>query len=74
MEVSDVSGRGRADNSLKRIGELFGRFGWNTRLSELDEEKILMFIMLCKEEIGDLENEFNETYLAAIWLKYTIKK
>lgn len=74
MEVSDTRKLQRSDNSLKRIGELFGRFGWNTRLSELDEEKILMFIMLCKEEIGDLENEFNETYLAAIWLKYTIKK
>jgi hypothetical protein len=58
---------------LKKIGKLFGRFGWNTRLSELDEEKILMLIMLCKEEIGDLEYEFNETYLAAIWLKYTLK-
>ena len=73
MEVSDTRKLQRSDNSLKRIGELFGRFGWNTRLSELDEEKILMFIMLCKEEIGDLENEFNETYLAAIWLKYTLK-
>ena len=73
MEVSDTRKLQRSDNSLKRIGELFGRFGWNTRLSELDEEKILMFIMLCKEEIGDLENEFNETYLAAIWFKYTLK-
>ena len=73
MEVSDTRKLQRSDNSLKRICELFGRFGWNTRLSELDEEKILMFIMLCKEEIGDLENEFNETYLAAIWLKYTLK-
>ena len=73
MEVSDTRKLQRSDNSLKRIGELFGRFGWNTRISELDEEKILMFIMLCKEEIGDLENEFNETYLAAIWLKYTLK-
>ena len=73
MEVSDTRKLQRSDNSLKRIGELFGRFGWNTRLSELDEEKILMFIMLCKEEIGDLENEFNETYLAAIWLKYKLK-
>ena len=73
MEVSDTRKSQRSDNSLKTVGELFGRFGWNTRLSELDEEKILMFIMLCKEEIGDLENEFNETYLAAIWLKYTLK-
>ena len=73
MEVSDTRKSRRSDNSLKTVGELFGRFGWNTRLSELDEEKILMFIMLCKEEIGDLENEFNETYLAAIWLKYTLK-
>jgi hypothetical protein len=73
MEVSDTRKSQRSDNSLKTVGELFGRFGWNTRLSELDEEKILMFIMLCKEEIGDLENEFNETYLAAIWFKYTLK-
>ena len=73
MEVSDTRKSRRSDNSLKTVGELFGRFGWNTRLSELDEEKILMFIMLCKEEIGDLENEFNETYLAAIWLKYKLK-
>ncbi len=73
MEVSDTRKSQRSDNSLKTVGELFGRFGWNTRLSELDEEKILMFIMLCKEEIGDLENEFNETYLAAIWLKYKLK-
>ena len=73
MEVSDTRKSQRSDNSLKTVGELFGRFGWNTRLSELDEEKILMFIMLCKEQIGDLENEFNETYLAAIWLKYTLK-
>ena len=73
MEVSDTRKSQRSDNSLKTVGELFGRFGWNTRLSELDEEKILMFIMLCKEEIGDLDNEFNETYLAAIWLKYKLK-
>ena len=73
MEVSDTRKSQRSDNSLKTVGELFGRFGWNTRLSELDEEKILMFIMLCKEEIGDLENEFNETYFAANWFKYTLK-
>lgn len=71
--MADPRGK-QSDDSLKKVGELFGRFGWNTRLSELDQEKILMFIMLCKEEIGDLENEFNETYLAAIWLKYTLKK
>ena len=70
--MADPRGK-QSDDSLKKVGELFGRFGWNTRLSELDQEKILMFIMLCKEEIGDLENEFNETYLAAIWLKYTLK-
>ena len=40
MEVSDTRKSQRSDNSLKTVGELFGRFGWNTRLSELDEEKI----------------------------------
>lgn len=70
MEVSNNVQSKRSDNSLKSIGWLFGKFGWNTRLSELDEEKILVLIMLCKEEIGDLEYEFNETYLADIWLKF----
>ena len=28
------------------------------------------FELVRKEEIGDLEHEFNETYLADIWLKY----
>ena len=70
MEVSNNVKPKRSDNSLKSIGNLFGKFGWNTRLSELDEEKILVLIMLCKEEIGELEHEFNETYLADIWLKY----
>ena len=70
MEVSNNVKPKRSDNSLKSIGNLFGKFGWNTRLSELDEEKILVLIMLCKEEIGDLEHEFNETYFADIWLKY----
>jgi len=73
VEVSSNVQSKRSDNSLKSIGWLFGKFGWNTRLSELDEEKILVLIMLCKEEIGDLEHEFNETYLADIWLKYKNK-
>ena len=73
MEVSSNVQSKRSDNSLKSIGWLFGKFGWNTRLSELDEKKILVLIMLCKEEIGDLEHEFNETYLADIWLEYQNK-
>lgn len=73
MEVSSNVQSKRSDNSLRSIGWLFGKFGWNKRLSELDEEKILVLIMLCKEEIGDLEYEFNETYLADIWLKYKNK-
>jgi hypothetical protein len=73
VEVSSNVQSKRSDNSLKSIGWLFGKFGWNTRLSELDEEKILVLIMLCKEEIGDLEHEFNETYLADIWLEYQNK-
>jgi len=73
VEVSSNVQSKRSDNSLKSIGWLFGKFGWNTRLSELDEKKILVLIMLCKEEIGDLEHEFNETYLADIWLEYQNK-
>tara|TARA_R110000823_G_scaffold189138_2_gene321032 strand:- start:2902 stop:3168 length:267 start_codon:yes stop_codon:yes gene_type:complete len=69
-KFNDVSSR-KPNSTLKEVGKLFGKFGWNKKLSELDEQEIL-FLILVLQGMEKLEDEFNQTYLAAIWLKYTI--
>tara|TARA_R100000781_G_scaffold96827_1_gene60740 strand:+ start:74 stop:343 length:270 start_codon:yes stop_codon:yes gene_type:complete len=62
---------GKPNNTLKEVGKLFGKFGWNKKLSELNEQEIL-FLILVLQGMERVEDEFEQTYLAAIWLKYTI--
>ena len=60
-KFNDVSSR-KPNSTLKEVGKLFGKFGWNKKL----------FLILVLQGMEKLEDEFNQTYLAAIWLKYTI--
>ena len=73
MEASDNGRDKRSNNSLKYIGDLFSKFGWNTKLSDLTKEEILMFIMVI-QTFKPLKEEIDETYLACIWLKYTLEE
>ena len=56
---------------LKDVGKLFGQVGWNKKLSELDEQEVLYLIMQI-QQLKEIGNDGDETYLAAIWLKYNI--
>ena len=58
-------------NILKDVARLCGQLDWNTKLSELDEQAILYLIMKI-QQLEDIGNDINETYLAAIWLKYNV--
>ena len=79
MEVSNNVKPKRSDNSLKKdstlkkVAKLFGQLGWNKKFTELDEQDVLYLIMsIQKMEKLENENEFIETYLAAIWLKFNV--
>ena len=61
----------RTDNSLIKVGKLFGQIGWNKKFTELDEQDVL-YLITSIQQMERIEDEFIETYLAAIWLKYTI--
>ena len=58
-------------NILKDVAKLCGQLDWNTKLSELDEQAILYLVMTIQQMkyVGD---DVDETYLAAIWLKYNV--
>ena len=56
---------------LKDVGKLFGQVGWNKKLSELDEQEVLYLIMQI-QQLKKIGNDGDETYLAAIWLKYNV--
>ena len=56
---------------LKDVGKLFGQIGWDKKLSELDEQAVLYLIMKI-QQLKDAGDDVDETYLAAIWLKYNI--
>ena len=58
-------------NILKDVAKLLGQIGWDNKLKELDEQAILYLIMKI-QQLEDIGNDVNETYLAAIWLKYNI--
>ena len=58
-------------NILKDVAKLCGQLDWNTKLSELDEQAILYLVMTI-QQLEDIGNDINETYLAAIWLKYNV--
>ena len=79
MEVSNNAQSKRPDNplkkddTLKKVGKLFGQLGWNKKFTELDEQDVLYLIMsIQKMEKLEDEDEFIETYLAAIWLKFNV--
>ena len=61
----------RTDNSLIKVGKLFGQIGWNKKFTELDEQDVL-YLITSIQQMERIEDEFIETYLAAIWLKYNI--
>ncbi len=71
MEKSHGGLGERSDNTLKKVGKLFGQIGWNKKFTELDEQDVLYLIMSIQRMEG-IENELIETYLAAIWLKFNI--
>jgi len=56
---------------LKDVGKLFGQIGWDKKLSELDEQAVLYLVMKI-QQLKDAGDDVDETYLAAIWLKYNI--
>ena len=58
-------------NILKDVAIVCGQLGWNTKLSELDEQAILYLVMKI-QQLKEIGNDGDETYLAAIWLKYNI--
>ena len=58
-------------NILKDVAKICGQLGWNTKLSELDEQAILYLVMKI-QQLKDIGDDVDETYLAAIWLKYNI--
>ena len=58
-------------NILKDVAKLLGQIGWDNKLKELDEQAILYLIMKI-QQLEDIGNDINETYLAAIWLKYNV--
>tara|TARA_R110000824_G_scaffold339_6_gene2525 strand:- start:26 stop:319 length:294 start_codon:yes stop_codon:yes gene_type:complete len=64
---------GKLHKHMKIIGKLFGDLGWNKKLSELNEEEVLFMIMVIQGMELVNNDKFNETYLAAIWLKHELK-
>ena len=58
-------------NILKDVARLCGQLDWNTKLSELDEQAILYLVMTI-QQMKDVGVDVDETYLAAIWLKYNV--
>ena len=58
-------------NILKDVAKLCGELDWNTKLSELDEQAILYLVMTI-QQMKDVGDDVDETYLAAIWLKYNV--
>ena len=58
-------------NILKDVAKLCGQLDWNTKLSELDEQAILYLVMTI-QQMKDVGDDVDETYLAAIWRKYNV--
>ena len=58
-------------NILKDVAKLCGQLDWNTKLSELDEQAILYLVMTI-QQMKDVGDDVDVTYLAAIWLKYNV--
>ena len=61
----------RTDNSLIKVGKLFGQIGSNKKFTELDEQDVL-YLITSIQQMERIEDEFIETYLAAIWLKFNV--
>ena len=58
-------------NILKDVAKLCGQLDWTTKLSELDEQAMLYLVMTI-QQMKDVGDDVDETYLAAIWLKYNV--
>ena len=58
-------------DSLVKAGKLFGQVGWNKRFTELDEQDVL-YLISSIQQMKDIADDVNETYLAAIWLKFNV--
>mgnify|MGYP003137003642 CR=1 FL=1 len=71
--MGENEGNDQPDNTLRKIGKLFGQIGWNKKFTELDEQDVLYLVMAIQqmEKLEDAD-ELIETYLAAIWLKFNI--
>ena len=51
----------RTDNSLIKVGKLFGQIGWNKKFTELDEQDVL-YLITSIQQMERIEDEFIETY------------
>jgi len=71
--MGENEGNDQPDNTLRKVGKLFGQIGWNKKFTELDEQDVLYLVMAIQqmEKLEDAD-ELIETYLAAIWLKFNI--
>ena len=71
--MGENEGNDQPDNTLRKIGKLFGQIGWNKKFTELDEQDVLYLVMAIQqmEKLEDAD-ELIETYLAAIWLNFNI--
>ena len=58
-------------DSLVKAGKLFGQVGWNKGFTELDEQDVL-YLISSIQQMKDIADAVNETYLAAIWLKFNV--
>ena len=42
--MGENEGNDQPDNTLRKVGKLFGQIGWNKKFTELDEQDYLKFI------------------------------
>ena len=60
-----------ADDSLKNLTKLFTRFGWDKRLSELNEEQILATILIMQfSKRLEEDEQYTEDKLNKLLLEY----
>jgi aminoglycoside phosphotransferase family enzyme len=71
--MGENEGNDQPDDTLRKVGKLFGQIGWNKKFTELDEQDVLYLVMAIQqmEKLEDAD-KLIETYLAAIWLKFNI--
>ena len=71
--MGENEGNDQPDDTLRKVGKLFGQIGWNKKFTELDEQDVLYLVMAIQqmEKLEDAD-KLIETYLAAIWLKFNV--